>query len=118
VQLQQIFDTASPLTEVQRKRNVDGQHQAGVTAADTAAKCRVEDGRGCLGPSSIAPFPIPAHQTGRASASPSLLFAPLPQGEPSGHLWKEFYSPNMKAEGSDLDAATSPISFRCPLTSI
>jgi hypothetical protein len=118
VQLQQIFDTASPLTEVQRKRNVDGQHQAGVTAADTAAKCRVEDGRGCLGPSSIAPFPIPAHQTGRASASPSLLFAPLPQGEHSDHLCQESYTPIMRMQESDLAAATSPISFRCPLTSI
>jgi hypothetical protein len=27
---------------------------------------RVEDGRGSLGPLAIAPFPIPAHQTGRA----------------------------------------------------
>src|SRR5258706_8712935 len=27
---------------------------------------RVEDGRGCLGPMANAPFPIPAHRTGRA----------------------------------------------------
>src|SRR4051812_28920537 len=27
---------------------------------------RVEDGRGGLGPCDIAPFPVPAHQTGRA----------------------------------------------------
>src|SRR5450432_1535913 len=27
---------------------------------------RVEDGRGSLGPMANAPFPIPAHQTGRA----------------------------------------------------
>ena len=31
-----------------------------------ACSGRVEDGRGSLGPLAIAPFPIPAHQTGRA----------------------------------------------------
>jgi molybdate transport system substrate-binding protein len=38
------------------------------TAVAVAAKAggRVEDGRGSLGPKASAPFPIPAHRTGRA----------------------------------------------------
>src|SRR5260221_8792570 len=33
---------------------------------DQVAKGRVEDGRGSLGPMANAPFPNPAHRTGRA----------------------------------------------------
>ena len=38
-----------------------------ITLKVTDDRCgRVEDGRGSLGPMANAPFPIPAHQTGRA----------------------------------------------------
>ena len=36
------------------------------TSPPNVCSGRVEDGRGSLGPMANAPFPIPAHQTGRA----------------------------------------------------
>src|SRR5229473_3078231 len=41
---------------------------------------RVEDGRGSLGPLAIAPFPIPAHQTGRADFRHPAFRLASPQG--------------------------------------
>jgi len=41
---------------------------------------RVEDGRGSLGPKANAPFPIPAHQTGRADFRHPAFRLASPQG--------------------------------------
>src|SRR5216683_171 len=41
---------------------------------------RVEDGRGSLGPMANAPFPIPAHQTGRADFRHPAFRLASPQG--------------------------------------
>ena len=41
---------------------------------------RVEDGRGSLGPMANAPFPIPAHQTGRADFRHPAFRPASPQG--------------------------------------
>src|SRR5271170_7367398 len=41
---------------------------------------RVEDGRGSLGPMANAPFPIPAHQTGRADFRHPAFRLVSPQG--------------------------------------
>ena len=43
-------------------------------------KGRVEDGRGSLGPMANAPFPIPAHQTGRADFRHPAFRLASPQG--------------------------------------
>ena len=43
----------------------------GTTRSRVNVFSRVEDGRGSLGHSATPPFPIPAHQTGRADFRPS-----------------------------------------------
>ena len=45
---------------------------------------RVEDGRGSLGPMANAPFPIPAHQTGRADFRHPTGFTARPTTGPLG----------------------------------
>ena len=49
----------------------------------------VEDGRGSLGPMANAPFPIPAHQTGRAYFRHPAFRLASPQGtrRSAAHCW-------------------------------
>jgi hypothetical protein len=52
-----------------KKAPYKGLNLASLLQHETLAEIRfgrVEDGRGSWGPLAIAPFPIPAHQTGRA----------------------------------------------------
>src|SRR5262249_21789848 len=86
---------------------------------------RVEDGRGSLGPTAIAPFPIPAHQTGRADFRHPAFRLASPQGtrraarrERSKH-WRAPPLPCNRAfsEGSGSFQAlpgSSPITFTSP----
>jgi hypothetical protein len=46
---------------------------------------RVEGGPGSLGPLAIAPFPIPAHQTGRADLRHPAFRLASPRGTRRGH---------------------------------
>src|SRR5262249_10246173 len=51
---------------------------------------RVEDGRGSLGPLASAPFPIPAHRTGRAELPHPALRLASPQGPQRGRSGQAF----------------------------
>src|SRR5262245_25721309 len=51
---------------------------------------RVEDGRGSLGPMASAPFPIPAHRTGRADLRHPALRLASPQGPRRGRSVQAF----------------------------
>jgi hypothetical protein len=51
---------------------------------------RVEDGRGGLGPMASAPFPIPAHRTGRAELPHPALRLASPQGPQRGRPGQAF----------------------------
>ena len=67
------------------------------SAAEPAARSRsygelgrVEDGRGSLGPLASAPFPIPAHRTGRADLRHPALRLASPQGPQRGRSGQAF----------------------------
>src|SRR6516162_5733795 len=51
---------------------------------------RVEDGRGSLGPMANAPFPIPAHRTGRAALPHPALRLASPRGTRRCLQWQAF----------------------------
>src|SRR5271170_6715053 len=51
---------------------------------------RVEDGRGNWGPLAIAPFPIPAHRTGRAALRHPALRLVSPHGTRRCNEWQAF----------------------------
>src|SRR5215813_11329827 len=51
---------------------------------------RVEDGRGSLGPIANAPFPIPAHRTGRAALPHPALRLASPRGTRRCLQWQAF----------------------------
>src|SRR5216683_1548746 len=55
-------------------------HRIAAKRAADVSVGRVEDGRGSLGPLAIAPFPIPAHQTGRADFRHPAFRLASPQG--------------------------------------
>src|SRR6202790_1687726 len=56
------------------------QTRLGRLKGATSGSGRVEDGRGSLGPMANAPFPIPAHQTGRADFRHPAFRLASPQG--------------------------------------
>src|SRR5260370_35900419 len=62
-----MFSALPPTTDIERPRR---HVRVG----------RVEDGRGSLGPMANAPFPIPAHQTGRADFRHPAFRLASPQG--------------------------------------
>ena len=75
---------------------------------------RVEDGRGSLGPMASAPFPIPAHRTGRADFRHPALRLASPQGTRRGRSGQAFETQQAEFSIDNLEGEptrTAPCHF-------
>src|SRR3954470_192964 len=64
---------------------------------------RVEDGRGSLGPMANAPFPIPAHQTGRADFRHPAFRLASPRGTRRGRSGQALEAQNAEFAMNDIE---------------
>src|SRR3954466_4220757 len=70
---------------------------------------RVEDGRGSLGPMANAPFPIPAHRTGRADFRHPALRLASPQGTRRRSLAASVFCGKFPLRLSTQQSRTGPV---------
>src|ERR1700757_1685325 len=67
----------------------------------------VEDGRGSFGPLAIAPFPIPAHQTGRADFRHPAFRLASPRGTRRGHSGQALEAQNAEFSMNDIECESA-----------
>src|SRR6185369_3240804 len=68
---------------------------------------RVEAGRGSLGPLAIAPFPIPAHQTGRADFRHPAFRLASPRGTRRGRSGQALEAQNTEFSMNDIECESA-----------
>src|SRR5262245_1654514 len=68
---------------------------------------RVEDGRGSLGPMANAPFPIPAHQTGRADFRHPAFRLASPRGTRRGRSGQALETQNASFAMHDIECEST-----------
>src|SRR5262249_21390003 len=73
-----------------RRRRDQLNRERSFSTAEQSGTGRVEDGRGSLGPIANAPFPIPAHRTGRAALPHPALRLASPRGTRRCLQWQAF----------------------------